>query len=58
MGTIVVLAVLILIVALAVRSMVRDKKAGRSPICGGSCKDCGGHCHYAGSQTGGEEKHG
>ena len=39
--------VLILAVAavlgLAVRGMVRDRKAGKSP-CGGSCADCGA-CH-------------
>jgi hypothetical protein len=32
-------------VALIVRSMVRDKKAGKSIQCGGDCKNCGGHCH-------------
>lgn len=45
MGTIVVGAVVLGIVALAVRSMVRDKKAGKSLQCGGDCKHCGGHCH-------------
>jgi hypothetical protein len=44
MGTIVVLAILLLVVALAVRSMVRDKKNGISLQCGGNCKNCGGHC--------------
>ena len=45
MGTIIVGAVLFLIVGLAVRSMVRDKKSGKSLQCGGDCKNCGGHCH-------------
>ena len=33
------------VVALAVRSMVRDKKNGKSLQCGGDCGKCGGHCH-------------
>ena len=46
MGTIIVGLVLIAIVGLAVRSMIRDKKAGKSIQCGGDCKHCGGgHCH-------------
>jgi hypothetical protein len=44
MGTIVVAVVLLLIVGLAVRSMVRDKKNGISLQCGGNCKNCEGHC--------------
>lgn len=45
MGTIIVLAVLAGIVALVIRGMVRDKKKGKSPQCGGGCSHCGGHCH-------------
>lgn len=45
MGTVIVGALLAGVVALAVRSMVRDKKAGRSLQCGGDCRHCGGHCH-------------
>lgn len=45
MGTVIVLAVLVLIVGLIVRSMIRDKKNGKSLQCGGSCSGCGGHCH-------------
>ena len=41
MGTIIVGAVLLLVVGLAVRSMIRDKKAGKSLQCGGDCKNCG-----------------
>ena len=45
MGTIIVLIVLAIIVALIIRSMVKDKKAGKSVQCGGDCSKCGGHCH-------------
>ena len=45
MGTIIVLIVLAIIVALIIRSMVKDKKAGKSLQCGGDCRKCGGHCH-------------
>ena len=46
MGTIIVGLVLVVIVGLAGRSMVKDKKAGKSIQCGGDCKHCGGgHCH-------------
>lgn len=55
MGTILVLAVLILIVALIIRSMIRDKKRGISPICGGNCKYCGGHCHQIDAPDGGKK---
>ena len=41
MGTIIVLIVL----AIIIRSMVKDKKAGKSLQCGGDCSKCGGHCH-------------
>ena len=45
MGTMIVLIVLAIIVALIIRSMVKDKKAGKSLQCGGDCSKCGGHCH-------------
>ena len=46
-GTIIVSLVLIAIVALAVVSMIRDKKKGKSCTCGGSCSGCAmsGRCH-------------
>ena len=44
MGTVIVLAIVAGAVALAVRSMIRDKKAGRSIQCGGDCSHCRG-CH-------------
>lgn len=46
MGTAIVLAVLIGIVSLIVKSMVRDKKNGKSLQCGGDCRSCGGHCGH------------
>ena len=44
MGTILVVLILAGIVGMAVRSMIRDKKAGKSFQCGGDCKFCGGYC--------------
>jgi hypothetical protein len=44
-GTIAVGLIVAGVVALAIRSMIRDKKAGKSIQCGGDCKHCGGHCH-------------
>ncbi len=38
---IVLIAVLVLIVALLIRGMIRDRKAGAC-ACGGSCAACGG----------------
>ncbi len=46
MGTIIVALAVCGLVALAVISMIRDKKKGKSLQCGGDCKNCGGHgCH-------------
>lgn len=45
MGTFIVGAVLLIIVGLIVKSMVRDKKNGKSIQCGGDCGKCGG-CHH------------
>ena len=36
---------LIAVVALIIRSMVHDKRNGKSLQCGGDCSRCGGHCH-------------
>lgn len=44
MGTLVVGIALAGIVCLAIRSMVRDKKSGKSLQCGGDCSRCKGHC--------------
>lgn len=54
MGTFVVLVILAVAVVLVIRSMIRDKKNGKSLQCGGDCKYCGGHCHQAGSADGGK----
>lgn len=45
MGTVLVGAVVLGVVALVIRSMVKDKKKGRTLQCGGDCSHCGGHCH-------------
>lgn len=45
MGTVCVGIALIVIVILIIRSMINDKKKGKSVICGGDCSHCGGHCH-------------
>lgn len=45
MGTVVVGIGVLGVVGLIIRSMVRDKKNGKSIQCGGDCKHCGGHCH-------------
>lgn len=43
-GTFIVLAVLVVIVCIVVRSMIRDKKNGKSIQCGDECSKCRG-CH-------------
>ena len=45
MGTIFVAAIVAAAAGLAVRSIYKDKKAGKSLQCGGDCSKCGGHCH-------------
>ncbi len=45
MGTFIVGAILTAIVAMVIRSMIRDKKSGKSLQCGCDCKNCSGHCH-------------
>lgn len=44
-GSIIVGAVVLGIVVIAVRSMISDKKKGKSLQCGCDCEHCGGHCH-------------
>lgn len=44
MGTFVVGAGLAVVVALVIRSMIKDKKNGKSLQCGGDCSRCHG-CH-------------
>ena len=45
MGTVIVGTVVVAVVALIIRSMVKDKKAGKSLQCGVNCKHCDGLCH-------------
>ena len=45
MGTVVVGLLLIIVVSQVIRSMIRDKKNGKSLQCGCDCKHCSGHCH-------------
>ncbi len=44
MGTIIVGAIVAGVVALIIRNMLHDRKNGKSMICGGDCKHCGGQC--------------
>jgi hypothetical protein len=44
-GTIIVLTILFAAVILIIRSMVKAKCSGKSPLCGGDCSHCGGYCH-------------
>ncbi len=46
MGTATVLVGLIGVVAFIIRGMIRDKKAGKSVVCGGKCDQCHGHCSH------------
>ncbi|GEM_PF-73442 len=53
-GTIIVCAVLVLIVTAIVMNMIKDKKKGKSVICGGKCAHCAmgcSCCHAAPKQT-------
>lgn len=36
--------IIIAVVALIIKQMYKDKKAGKS-LCGGKCANCPGHCH-------------
>ncbi len=44
MGTVIVLLIVLVAAALAIRSIIRDKKNGKSIHCGGDCSRCSGHC--------------
>lgn len=46
MGTMIVGLLLLVMIALIIRSMIKTKKAGGSIICGGNCKDCSGTCGH------------
>ena len=44
MGTAIVLVILAVVVAIATKSLIKDKKNGKSVQCGCDCSSCGGHC--------------
>ncbi len=44
-GTIIALMAVAAACFFAIRSMIKDKKAGKSLSCGGDCKHCSGACH-------------
>ncbi|MBO5293149.1 MAG: FeoB-associated Cys-rich membrane protein [Lachnospiraceae bacterium] len=44
MGTLIVGLLVLGVVVLVIRSMIRDKKNGKSLQCGEDCKHCGGGC--------------
>lgn len=43
-STIIVLLVVLGVVTAIIRNMIKEKKAGRSVLCGGSCSGCSGAC--------------
>ena len=43
-GTAIVLVILIVVGTIATKSLIKDKKNGKSISCGGDCKNCHG-CH-------------
>lgn len=45
LGTAITLVILAGVLFLAIRSMVKDKKSGKSLQCGGDCSKCRGGCH-------------
>ena len=51
-GTILICAILVAIFALLIRSLIRDRKAGKSACCGG-CQGCAmaGECHRQAKAT-------
>ncbi len=44
MGTYIVGAIVFILMALAVRSIIKSKKKGECS-CGCGCESCGAHCH-------------
>ncbi|MFA9465684.1 MAG: FeoB-associated Cys-rich membrane protein [Velocimicrobium sp.] len=45
-GTVLVLLGMIGVISLIIRNMIKDKKEGKSVICGGDCKRCRGQCSH------------
>ena len=56
LGTIIVSAILIWVVAFVIRKMIKDKKAGRTS-CGCNCAHCAmaGTCHYKDNKPSGNK---
>lgn len=50
MGTLIVLLLVAVAAVLAIRQMIKDKKAGKSLSCGGDCSRCAG-CRAAQETT-------
>lgn len=44
MGTFIVSIILLLVIALVIRSLIKEKRSGRHPSCGGNCGSCGHAC--------------
>ena len=43
-----IIAVILLVVFLIIRKIVKDKKAGKSAVCGGDCSKCHSNCNHKG----------
>ena len=43
-STSIALLVVLSVVTRIIRNMIKEKKAGRSVLCGGSCSGCSGAC--------------
>lgn len=60
--TILICGALVLLFALLVRSLIRNRKSGKSSCCGGcgGCSGCAmaGHCHPAADKENGENARG
>lgn len=46
MGTFIVGSIVIIIMGIAIRSIIKDRKNGKACGCGQSCKGCSGHCNH------------
>ena len=44
MGTIIITLILIGIVSLVIASLIKEKRSGRHPSCGGHCGSCEHNC--------------
>lgn len=49
MGTLIVGILVVAIVAAIIAFMIKERRAGRHPTCGGDCASCGGACHCGGN---------